>query len=68
MAEPQSSQRGRPAGADVLITVQSPDPTHPPLPPAIAMGLFVSPAEQAHIDATRLRSWELAIARGHVRR
>jgi hypothetical protein len=52
----------------VLITVRSSDPTHPPLPPAIAMGLFVSPAEQAHIDAMRLRSWDLAIARGQVRR
>ena len=63
-----SSQRERPTGADVLITVRSSDPTHPPLPPAIAMGLFVSPAEQAHIDAMRLRSWDLAIARGQVRR
>jgi hypothetical protein len=35
---------------------------------AIAIAMTISPAEQAHQAALRERSWELAIARGHVRR
>jgi hypothetical protein len=68
LREPQRSRSEhqtegqRPTGADVNITV------HPALPPAIAMGMFVSAADQAYIDAMRLHSYELAIARGHVRR
>jgi hypothetical protein len=62
MSEPErTDQSDRPAGENVLINV------HPGLPPAIAMGLFVSPEEQVFIDAMRRRSWLLAIERGHIR-
>lgn len=43
-------------------------PPVPPAPPAMAMAIRVSPAEEAHIDAMRLRSYHLALQRRHITR
>ena len=68
MREQSNSARNeRPTGADVVVHVNTP-PGVPPVSPLIAMGLFVSAADQERIDAARRASYELAIARGHVRR
>ncbi len=37
------------------------------VPPLLGIAMTVSQAEQDHIDAIRRRSYELAIARGHIR-
>jgi hypothetical protein len=43
-------------------------PLEPRSPKPVAIALMVSVDEQRHIDAMRVRSYELAVARGHMRR
>lgn len=64
MTEPR---KARPRGADVVI--QPSDPMHPGDSgrPAIAMAMYVSPADQQWIDDVRERSYRLAVERLHIR-
>lgn len=54
------------------ITVNVHDhPSLPPAPPpveAISIAIRVSPAEEAHIESMRLRSYHLALQRRHINR
>ena len=56
---------GRHRGISEEVVVEHGIPGAPPL---IACGVLVSPAERDWIDTVRLRSYELSVQRGHLRR
>jgi hypothetical protein len=71
-----TNEKARGAVVAVVVVNEACDPAvgsvtgHPPAPPppAMAMAIRVSPAEEAHIDMLRLRSYHLALQRRHINR